>query len=108
MLSKTKRVFTTSQIAIPNLPDLQCLSIKKLLEVAKKCGTTQLYLPDLEDLQPKKVSKRFIAAIINTVDPAFMKDALKQYEADRMTNKEKKEAKIIEIDPEMLDLLQKF
>jgi len=53
------------------------MSISKLIECAKKSQEVMSYLPDESELTAKRVSKEFIATIINSLDPTFFPEAIK-------------------------------
>lgn len=105
ILRRKKSVFKTNEIVIPNLPVLQHLSVQKLIDKAKKNATVMQYLPDEESLTAKRTNKQFIAAIINTLDPRFIPDALKQHADSKLNKSSRGQPATIEIDKEMLEVL---
>lgn len=64
------------------------------------------YLPDVDELNPKRVSRAWLATIINTIDPTYFKELI--IAAENRNFKSTTEQDKIEIDSEMLALLKSF
>ena len=76
ILAKKKFVFHTCEIVEPILPSYAKFSCKHLLEVAIKSKDVMRYLPEADELDSKRVCKRWLVAIINTLDPTYFKEGI--------------------------------
>ena len=61
---------------VPALPRSVGMSVKRLLEVAKKSKEVMSYLPDEDELTEKRTSREYIATVMNTLDPSFFPEAI--------------------------------
>ena len=73
---------------------------------ALKSETVKRYLPDESELTPKRTSREFISAIINTLDPTFFEEAINRAETLRKEKKGDSSSQMIEIDESMLAILK--
>jgi hypothetical protein len=65
------------------------------------------YLPDLDELTPKRTSRHFIASVINTLDPTYIRDAIARNQSLIKMRQPEKET-TVKIDENMLAVLKMF
>jgi hypothetical protein len=71
VLNKTKLVFRNDQVIHPTVPQYPEFAVGNLIKVAMRCRIAKEYLPDIDDLDPKRLTRAYMCAILGTVDPSF-------------------------------------
>ena len=66
------------------------------------------YLPDQDDKSEPQVDRDFVFTIVNTVDPNYFPSQLARIENERQEAYEKVKEDVIEVRPEIMQLLESF
>ena len=68
-------------------------------------GEIKKYLPRISDLNDPFIDRKFMVTIINTVEPTYFRDEMKKIEQLREENMLREQQDMIEVKPEILELL---
>lgn len=62
------------------MPISPWLTVKRVIELVVNLPDLMVYLPDKDELTPQRTPREFLFTIVNTLDPSFFPDALKEIE----------------------------
>jgi hypothetical protein len=107
VLANKKRLFKVFEAPVVDFPPLKELTVKQVLELALADEVIQQYLPDKEDIGDDYLDRKFLFAVVNTIEPTFFERCLREYQ-------EKNQAKVVvenpqvDITEEMLEVLDNY
>ena len=101
-------MFRNDEIKPVNVPRFKTLSLKHVFEHAVKHFRMKHYLPDMQDNAEPQIDREFLFTIVNTIDRAYFPRELKRIDQEKLEAMQKAEHDVIEIRPEMLELLESF
>lgn len=108
VLSGKKKCFKNAEVKPINVPRFKSLSLKVVFQHAKSNAQMTAYLPEqIKDDEPL-LDREFLFTIVNTCDPTYFPRELKRIEIERQEAAQKAQADMIEVQPEMMELLASF
>ena len=104
VLEGTKKVFHSFEIDPVNVPQNRYTGKKQFTKMIYQNKELQQYFPDDPLTQ---CDRQFILDVINTVDGAFFRKVMEEYEAVTLKQAAKRD-KVVKLDPKMYSVLNKF
>ena len=107
VLANKKRLFKLYDAPPVDFPPLKELTVKQVLDLALADEVIKVYLPDKEDIGDDYLDRKFLFAVVNTIEPTFFERCLREYQ-------EKNQAKVVvenpqvDITEEMLEVLDNY
>lgn len=105
ILSGKKFAFFQFEVCHFRLAFPRSITIKLLAQKIEGNEGVLRYLPDKP---AKNVSKEYLVTVINTYQPSFLPNLIKEIEAQKAVKAKAKEPEVIELTPDMADLLEKM
>ena len=81
ILNGSKKALGLRKVIYVNFPRLKPFSVQKVLRLALENEEIKKYLPEKEEIDGFYINRRYLFAIVNTLDPTFFQRALDDYTA---------------------------
>ena len=75
----TKKALGLQKVVYVNFPRLKPFSVQKVLKLALEHEEIKKYLSEKEEIDGFYLNRRFLFAIVNTLDPTFFERAFDDY-----------------------------
>ena len=101
-----KKYFLNSQVPYVVIENLEYLTVKNVLEKVYSDPNVRVYLPDYDENPERHISRDFLFAIVNKLDPTFFKRAAADIASRRKLKPLDDKITSLPVKPELLKILQ--
>ena len=108
ILNGRKRYFKNEQARKVRVPRFRQLTTAKVLDYVKERPDVMRYLPNFRLDGEPTVDREFMFTVLNTLEPDYFPAQLEAIEHERKQRIQTEEDDVIEVRPEILELLDAF
>ena len=108
LLNGRKRYFKNDELRKVKVPRYKQLTFTKVLDYCSGKPTMMSYLPNQRLDGEPTCDREFLFTILNTLDPDYFPAQLRAVEEEKKEKMESKSEDVIEVRPEIMDLINAF